>query len=68
MLTAEQNETLTRVGPETPMGKLMRNYWQVSGALGFAYLIARLVADDAARLRVSNPASAGVTQCCCPSR
>ncbi len=27
MLTAEQNETLTRVGPGTPMGTLMRRYW-----------------------------------------
>ncbi len=27
MLTAEQNEMLTRVGPGTPMGDLMRRYW-----------------------------------------
>jgi 5,5'-dehydrodivanillate O-demethylase oxygenase subunit len=27
MLTAEQNETLTRVGPGTPMGTLLRRYW-----------------------------------------
>jgi phthalate 4,5-dioxygenase oxygenase subunit len=27
MLTNEQNETLTRVGPGTPMGNLMRHYW-----------------------------------------
>jgi phthalate 4,5-dioxygenase oxygenase subunit len=27
MLTASANETLTRTGPETPMGKLMREYW-----------------------------------------
>ncbi|HEY7465960.1 MAG TPA: aromatic ring-hydroxylating dioxygenase subunit alpha, partial [Dehalococcoidia bacterium] len=27
MLTAEENETLTRVGPETPMGRLLRWYW-----------------------------------------
>lgn len=27
MLTQEQNETLTRVGPGTPMGDLMRRYW-----------------------------------------
>ncbi|OVZ61260.1 (2Fe-2S)-binding protein [Pigmentiphaga sp. NML080357] len=27
MLTAEQNEQLTRVGPGTPMGRLMRCYW-----------------------------------------
>ena len=27
MLTHEQNEALVRVGPGTPMGKLMRQYW-----------------------------------------
>ena len=27
MLTAEENETLTRVGPGTPMGNLQRRYW-----------------------------------------
>jgi len=26
MLTAEQNERLTRVGPGTPMGNLLRRY------------------------------------------
>ena len=25
--TREENETLTRVGPATPMGNLMRQYW-----------------------------------------
>ena len=32
MLTAEQNETLTRVGPGTPMGSLMREYWVPAAA------------------------------------
>jgi hypothetical protein len=27
MLTKEENELLTRVGPGTPMGELMRQYW-----------------------------------------
>ena len=27
MLTAEQNQRLTRVGPGTPMGELLRRYW-----------------------------------------
>ena len=27
MLTAEQNETLTRTGPGTPMGDVFRCYW-----------------------------------------
>ena len=28
MLSVENNELLTRVGPGTPMGMLMRHYWQ----------------------------------------
>jgi phthalate 4,5-dioxygenase oxygenase subunit len=27
MLSREENELLTRVGPDTPMGQLMRHYW-----------------------------------------
>jgi hypothetical protein len=27
MLTKEQNELLCQVGPATPMGQLMRQYW-----------------------------------------
>ena len=33
MLTAEKNHMLTRVGPGTPMGALLRRYWQpIAGA------------------------------------
>lgn len=32
MLTAEQQETLTRVGPGTPMGQLLRRYWLPAAA------------------------------------
>ncbi len=33
MLTAERNDMLTRVGPGTPMGALLRRYWQpITGA------------------------------------
>ncbi|MSP97680.1 MAG: aromatic ring-hydroxylating dioxygenase subunit alpha [Betaproteobacteria bacterium] len=28
MISAEQNDLLTRVGPATPAGSLLRNYWQ----------------------------------------
>ena len=28
MISAEQNELMTRVGPGTPAGNLLRNYWQ----------------------------------------
>jgi len=27
MLSREDNELLTRIGPGTPMGELMRRYW-----------------------------------------
>lgn len=30
MLTREENELLTRVGPGTPMGRLMRRYWHAA--------------------------------------
>ena len=28
MLSAEQNDLITRTGPDTPAGELMRRYWQ----------------------------------------
>jgi 5,5'-dehydrodivanillate O-demethylase len=34
MLTVEENERLTRVGPGTPMGNLQRRYWQPIGVVG----------------------------------
>jgi 5,5'-dehydrodivanillate O-demethylase len=34
MLTREENERLTRVGPGTPMGELLRRYWQPIAAVG----------------------------------
>ena len=33
MLTAEQNELLTRIGPGTPAGNMMRRYWQPIAAV-----------------------------------
>ena len=33
MLTPEENELLTRVGPGTPAGQLLRRYWHVVGAV-----------------------------------
>ncbi|WP_134704189.1 aromatic ring-hydroxylating dioxygenase subunit alpha [Ammoniphilus sp. YIM 78166] len=33
MLTREQNDTLTQVGPGTPMGELLRKYWFPIGAV-----------------------------------
>ena len=37
MLSREDNDRLTRVGPGTPMGELMRRYWIPAG---FAHQIA----------------------------
>ncbi len=34
MLTVEQNGRITRVGPGTPMGELMRRYWHPIAAAG----------------------------------
>ncbi len=28
MLSAEQNDRITRTGPDTPAGALLRRYWQ----------------------------------------
>ena len=33
MISAEENELVTRVGPDTPMGELSRRYRTPSGAL-----------------------------------
>lgn len=32
MMSPEQNELLTRVGPDRPAGKLLRQYWQPAAA------------------------------------
>ena len=32
MLSAEQTEMLTKVGPGTPMGELLRRYWTLRQA------------------------------------
>jgi phenylpropionate dioxygenase-like ring-hydroxylating dioxygenase large terminal subunit len=46
MLTPEENSRLTRVGPGTPMGTLMRRYWQP------ACLSSELPEPDGAPLRM----------------
>jgi 5,5'-dehydrodivanillate O-demethylase len=50
MLTAERNTTLTRVGPGTPMGSLLRRYWMpVAGIEEFdqqAIKPVRLMGED----------------------
>src|SRR2546428_7971728 len=50
MLSARENETLTRVGRGTPMGELMRRYWQPVAAVAqldeHPTLAVRLMGDD----------------------
>jgi phthalate 4,5-dioxygenase oxygenase subunit len=46
MLTREENEAITRVGPGTPMGELMRRYWMP------ALLTEELPAPDCPPVRV----------------
>src|SRR5581483_11875495 len=47
MLTAEENDLLTRTGPGTPMGELMRRYWVP------ALLSEELPGPDCAPIRVT---------------
>lgn len=71
MLTHEQQETLTRVGPGTPMGELLRRYWfpvAASSELapGGARPV-RLLGEDLALFRT--PAGAlGLLDARCPHR
>ena len=56
MLTREENETLTQIGPGTPGGALMRRYWQPTALaseipLGGAPLPVRLLGEDLALFR-----------------
>jgi hypothetical protein len=46
MLSREENELLTRVGPDTPIGQLMRHYWMP------AQLSEELPEPDCAPVRV----------------
>ena len=60
MLCREENELLTRVGPGTPMGQLMRRYWmpallsaEISDAEGAPARV-RLLGEDLVAFRDSN--------------
>jgi 5,5'-dehydrodivanillate O-demethylase len=71
MLTAAQNEELTRVGPGTPMGALLRRYWYpvalTRELLEFPVKRVRLLGEDLALYRT--PAGRyGVLQERCPHR
>ena len=71
MLTREDNELLVRVGPETPMGKLMRLYWipfllsKDLSADGQPYRV-RLLGEDLVAFRDSTGRVGLVDQACPP--
>ncbi len=73
MLTQEQNETLTQVGPGTPMGALMRRYW-VPFVLSWelpepdcAPIEVRLLGEDLVAFRNSD-GKIGLVGAACPHR
>jgi phthalate 4,5-dioxygenase oxygenase subunit len=73
MLTADENERVTRVGPGTPMGKVMRRYWQpalLSSELpepDGAPVRVRLLGEDLVAFRDSSGA-VGLVDAFCPHR
>jgi phthalate 4,5-dioxygenase len=73
MLTNEDNEILTRVGPGTPMGNLLRRYW-VPALLSSEVpapdsppVRVRLLCEDLVAFRDSN-GKVGLVQQACPHR
>jgi phenylpropionate dioxygenase-like ring-hydroxylating dioxygenase large terminal subunit len=72
MLTKEENERLTRVGPGSPMGDLMRRFWQpvaLSSELpaGGDPLAVRLLGEDLVLFR-DDRGRAGLLDLYCPHR
>jgi len=71
VLTREEQETLTRVGPGTPMGELLRRYWHPVAATcelrAGAALPLRLLGEDLALFRTVT-GSIGLLDARCPHR
>ena len=72
MLTQEQNDRLTQVGPGTPMGELMRRYWQpISGSAQLTEETptreARILGEDLVLFR-STAGKLGLIEPSCPHR
>lgn len=71
MLTEQENRTLTRVGPGTPMGNLLRRYWMpVGGASEFDTISVkpiRLFGEDLVLYRDLN-GTFGLVERRCPHR
>src|SRR5689334_14105727 len=73
MLTAAENERITRVGPGTPMGEVFRRYW-MPAALSHelpendgAPLRVRLLGEDLIAFRDTN-GKVGIVDAFCPHR
>src|SRR3984957_7774197 len=73
MLTAEENERLTRVGPRTPMGTLFRRYWlpfatadELPEGDG-APIRVRLLGEDLVAFRATD-GKVGLVDAFCPHR
>jgi phthalate 4,5-dioxygenase len=73
MLSAKDNERLTRVGPDTPMGKLFRRYW-IPAALSEEFpepdgapVRLRLLGEDLVAFRDTN-GDVGLVGAYCPHR
>ncbi len=70
MLTTEENERLTRVGPGTPMGNLLRRYWMPimpSSELDRKAVPRRLLGEDLVVFR-DGDGVVGVVEKHCPHR
>jgi 5,5'-dehydrodivanillate O-demethylase len=71
VLTREQQETLTRVGPGTPMGDVLRRYWfpvAASSALAPGQVLpVRLLGEDLALFRTRDGVP-GLVDARCPHR
>ena len=73
MLRTEDNDLLCRIGPGTPMGALMREYWVPAGLSselpdkGGAPVRIRLLGEDLIAFRVSSGA-VGLVKNACPHR
>src|SRR4051812_7894719 len=71
MLSKEENARLTQVGPGTPMGEVMRRYWQPIAALpeleSNPIRSVRLLGEDLVLFRTEK-GTLGLTQARCPHR
>ncbi len=70
MLTVEENERLTRVGPGTPMGELLRRYWTpiaISAEVTTRPVARRLFGEDLVVFR-SGDGKVGITERHCAHR